>query len=158
MVLNPLVATTHFHLIYATRDLTGVEVFKDAERSAMDEMEARRAEAQRRNRTERSGQSELGLFGRREDPKSDHYTQLRERYLRKARDGVRRMLTQQGCVLFDDVWAYALAAPLTWDHDVKGWLTEWKKEGLLTIEGLREGKRVPKLRQGVNLVWRTGQR
>ncbi|MCY1023986.1 three-Cys-motif partner protein TcmP [Pyxidicoccus sp. MSG2] len=158
VVLNPLSATTHFHLIYATRGLKGVEVFKDAEQSAMDEMEARRANAQRHNRVERSGQNELVLFGRRDDPKSDYYEQLRDRYLTKAREGLRRMLEQKVRVLYDDAWAFALAAPLTWEQDVKRWLADWKKEGLLTIEGLGDRERVPKLRQGVNLVWRAGQR
>ncbi|EPX58345.1 hypothetical protein D187_004101 [Cystobacter fuscus DSM 2262] len=158
VVLNPLRATTHFHLIYATRGLKGVEVFKNAERSAMNEMEARRAEAQRRDRMERSGQGELVLFGQREDPKSDHYEQLRDRYVTKARDRVRRMLEKNGRVLYDDAWAFALAAPLTWEQDVKGWLEDWKKEGFLTIEGLGERERVPKLGHGVHLVWHARQR
>ena len=43
--------TTHFHLIYASRHEKGVEVFKEAERWAVDVMEQKRAQAQQTKRT-----------------------------------------------------------------------------------------------------------
>src|SRR6185295_7816228 len=48
IVLHSDYDQTHFHLIYATRDRKGVEVFKDAERKAMSVMEEARAEARKR--------------------------------------------------------------------------------------------------------------
>ena len=39
IVLHPKKNRTHFHLIYATRDLKGIQVFKEAEKKAMPVME-----------------------------------------------------------------------------------------------------------------------
>jgi hypothetical protein len=58
VVLHPQKDTAHFHLIYATRDLKGIDVFKEAEKTAMKVMEEARAEAQQRQRTQK-GQHEL---------------------------------------------------------------------------------------------------
>jgi len=45
IVLHPEKNRTHFHLIYATRDPRGIEVFKEAEKKAMPVMEKTRDEA-----------------------------------------------------------------------------------------------------------------
>ena len=66
---------THFHLIYATRHRKGVEVFKEAERKAMEVQEAARARAQDRSRRESNGM--LSLFGAEEMHSSVHYELLR---------------------------------------------------------------------------------
>jgi three-Cys-motif partner protein len=59
IVLHPETDRTHFNLIYLTRNLRGIEVFKEAERKAMEVQEAARAEAQQRTRVARRGQGEL---------------------------------------------------------------------------------------------------
>ena len=46
VVLHPETDRKYFHLIYATRNLKGIEVFKQAEKSAMAVMEQARATAQ----------------------------------------------------------------------------------------------------------------
>lgn len=56
IVLHPRYDRTHFNLIYATRNRKGVEVFKEAERGAMEKMEKARAEAQQRERQKKGGQ------------------------------------------------------------------------------------------------------
>src|SRR5712664_1042163 len=59
VVLHPQKDTAHFHLIYATRDMKGVEVFKEAEKAAMKVLEEARAEAQQRKREARKKQPEM---------------------------------------------------------------------------------------------------
>ena len=80
IVLHPKNNRTHFHVVYATRDPKGIQVFKDTEKKAMPVMEITRGEAQKREREERTGQTELGLFSGAEtqDP-SEHFLFLRER-------------------------------------------------------------------------------
>ena len=155
IVLSPLEDSAHFHLIYATRDPKGVEVFKAAEKRAMEEMKGLRAEAQKRKRTERDQQDELSLFGPGDDPMPLHFKQLRDRYLSKVKAATRQRLEKRGTVPYDDAWTYALAAPLIWDQDFKQWLNEWQKEGLLSIPELKPPKRVPKLGVGMTLVWQS---
>lgn len=152
IVLHPEIDRTHFHLIYATRHPKGVEVFKDAEKSAMEEMERARAEAQQRHREERSGQSEL--FRAEESPESRHYSELRERYLRRAQKNVLSLLRQRRRVPYDEAWAVALSLPLVWESDVKQWIREWQNQSSLVIDGLTGSARVPSRGRGHILAWR----
>jgi three-Cys-motif partner protein len=89
IVLHPEKNRTHFHLIYATRDPKGIKVFKEAEKKAMLVMEKTRDEAQKREREERTGQTELGLYSNvmTRDP-SSYFLSLRDRYASRARAAV----------------------------------------------------------------------
>ncbi len=83
IVLHPEIDRTHFHLIYATRNLKGVEVFKEVEKQAMQVMEKARADAQQRRRVKKTQTMEL--FGSEFGHKSTLYDDLRERYLSKSK-------------------------------------------------------------------------
>jgi three-Cys-motif partner protein len=151
IVLHPEDDRTHFHLLYATRHLKGVEVFKQAEKRAMEVMESARAEAQQRSRTRLSGQPEL--FGARQMHDARHYTALRERYLNAARTRIEQMLKSRSAVAYDEAWATALSYPLVWDSDVKFWIATWVRERRLGITGLKPRERVPKREAGHSLKW-----
>ncbi len=151
LVLHPEKDRTHFHLIYATRNLKGVEVFKQVEKRAMEVMEEARANAQQRRRVTKSGQAEFS-FGSEAIRSGDYYRSLRERYLSAARAHVTELLMQQGRVLFEDVWVGALQFPLVWDSDVKRWVREWKADGSIKLEGLSQSDRVPKLKKDHSLL------
>jgi len=151
VILNPCKDRTHFHLIYATRHSKGVEEFKRTERKAIPFMEQARDQAQKRLRFTKTGQRELP-FGNATMNVGDYCEHLRERYLMMARDDVDGMLTQHGRVRYDDAWAAALQFPLVWDSDIKGWIKEWTREGIVDVEGLKKGQRVPKLREGHSLI------
>jgi three-Cys-motif partner protein len=145
-VLNPERDRPHFNLVYATRDDKGLEVFKTAEQNAMRVMEQEREKIDDKKRfgTQRK------LF-RSEEP-SSYYVELRQRYLEMARTSVRRELEAKSRMAYRDVWRIALSQPLVWERDLKGWLEEWRKEGVLTIEGLGQ-KRVPNREFPHFLVW-----
>ncbi|WP_224368137.1 three-Cys-motif partner protein TcmP [Hyalangium versicolor] len=152
MVLHPERARTHFHLIYATRNPAGVEVFKEIERLAMAAMEKARAEAQQRKRERASGQDELFTSEVLHD--STHYESLRERYLSLCREFTRTWLKKQKRARYDDAWARVLRAPMVWEQDLRKWLKTWEAEGLLEIEGRPPGTRVLNREQGIQLVWK----
>ena len=152
VVLHPEKDTSHFHLIYATRDLKGVEVFKEAEKAAMKVMEEARAEAQQRKR-QRKGQAEL--FAAPVLHRAAYYQRLKERYTTAARDSLLAILRQRGRVSYDTAWEIVLPDPLVWESDLKGWIKEWHDQGYLDLEGLAPRERVPKLGQRHTLVWKT---
>ena len=114
IVLHPKKNRTHFHLIYATRDPRGIQVFKDAEKKAMPVMERTRDEAQKRGREERTGQTELGLFSGTvtQDP-SEYFRSLRERYLSRARAADLALLQTKKQLAYDEAWSSAMTFPLT---------------------------------------------
>jgi three-Cys-motif partner protein len=151
IVLYPEVDRSYFHLIYATRDRKGVVVFKEAEKRAMDVMARSREEAKQRKRVKKTGQQEL--FGAEFMPHSTSIDQLRVRYLRQAKQKVLQILQTEARVPYETVWEEALSQPLVWDSDLKDWIKDWKREGLLKIEGMLKNQRVPKLNEKNILVW-----
>ena len=155
IVLHPKKNRTHFHLIYATRGRKGVEVFKEAEKKAMSEMEKARDEAQKREREERTGQTEFRLFSGTvtQDP-SEHFRSLRERHMSRARAAVLALLRTKKQLPYDEAWASAMTFPLTWESDLKDWIRDWEHAGRLEATGLKEKQRVPQLGEEIRLVWK----
>jgi len=161
VVLNPEKNRSHFHLVYATRNSEGVAVFKEAERRAMSIMESARANAQRRRRVERTRQFEMPLS--RPTRQSAYFESLRKRYLNRARDAVKTLLSEEVRVQYDRAWARALSFQLVWESDLKEWIQDWQKQpapakGSLTIEGLGDRERTPKRNRNHFLVWHIGPR
>ena len=151
VVLHPERDRAHFHLIYATRHRKGVEVFKEAERKAMEVQEAARARAQDRSRRESSGMS--SLFEAEEMHSSAHYELLRDRYVARSRAMVQGVLEARKCVLYDDLWDLALSQPMTWERDIKNWIRQWIESGRIEPEGWRPKQKVPHRDKGNLLVW-----
>ena len=151
IVLHPEKDRTHFHLIYATRNAKGVEVFKEAEKKAMPVMQQVRGEARKRKREETSGQIELSLGDATHDP--TYYNSLRARYIDQARASVSRLLQAKGTVLYDEIWSLAMTFPMVSESDLHEWLHDWKGQRLLEMAGLRPNMHIPKREEGIFCVW-----
>ena len=150
IVLHPDIDRTAFHLIYATRNAAGLEVFKGVEKRAMTAMENARAHAKQRKREEKTKQTELYSGDILHDP--GHYNSLRLRYLRKSKQAVLDLLEQQENVSYDQALAVTGSFPLSWESDLKEWIREWVGEGWLSVRGLKARQRVPQFGQDILLV------
>ncbi|HEY7090951.1 MAG TPA: three-Cys-motif partner protein TcmP [Tepidisphaeraceae bacterium] len=148
IVLDPDKDSTHFNLIYATRDLKGVEAFKEVERRALTHHEENRARLRGAKVERKSGGGLFGpaTFG------SLHYDNLRDRYLHKARRDVIGVLNSQRIVKYDAVFASALTHPLVWEKDVKDLIRQWQSQRAIELMGLKPREKVPKLKQGHSLT------
>jgi three-Cys-motif partner protein len=141
----------HFHMIYATRHIRGIEVFKETEKAVIPFMHETRAKAQERRRIAQSGQTSLlpaeALY------KERRFTRYQIRNLELARGELCRMLEAAKQVLFEDAWARAMQYSGVMGSDFRGWLNEWKASGSLTFVNLQPGQKVP--RRGANqyLKW-----
>lgn len=155
IVLHPQFDRTHFHLIYATRNAKGIEVFKDAEKKAMAEMQQVRAKVHQREQEKRTGQP--GLFEPEVLHISNYFDSLRERYLARAKGQIIQLLQDESQVAYDDAWSLALKEPLVWESDLKNWIAEWKKSGMIAVEGLRQKQRIPQFGEKHSLVWQNTQ-
>jgi three-Cys-motif partner protein len=151
IILYPETDRSYFHLIYATRNRKGVEVFKNVEKQAMAVMEKTRAEAKERKRVKKTSQP--GLFPSEDMPHSRPIDDLRARYLAHSRQKVRELLQTGQRVPYERVWDLALSYPLVWESDLKDWIQEWKAEGRLKLEGMQPRQRVPKLDAGNAMLW-----
>lgn len=149
LVLHPDKSRRHFNLVYLTRHHKGVEVFKEAEKRAMIDMENARAKAAQRQRT--SG-GQLDLFSAEELHNNEYFDGLRNRYLDKMRKLLLEHLRLNGSIGFDEAWSSSLRSPLIWQTDLKELLAELEKLGTIRLEGLEPGSRVPKLGQNVRIA------
>lgn len=150
VVLKSDTDRSHFHLVYLTRDAKGIEVFKEAERKSMAEMEAARAAAQQKGRVSKTGQREL--FSAEETHSPAYFDSLRDRYRAKARTEIEMVLRDKKIVPYDDAWAMALRHPLVWEGDLKGWIKDWESQGIVSLDGLAASKRSPKRGEGHSIV------
>lgn len=135
-ILDPISDRTHFHLIYGTRHIEGLRVFRnDAERPAGKAQEQARWQARDRQSAQRS------LF---EGPIGRSYSdELRDRYHGQARDRMMTLLKKNRRVEFDRLEEEALLYPLMNTQEVKDWLVRLKEEGVVKFEGLAPKGRVP---------------
>jgi three-Cys-motif partner protein len=152
IVLHPEKDRTHFNLIYLTRRLEGVEVFKEAEKKAMEVQETARADAHQRKRVARTGQ--LDLLGSKVLHDSTHYESLRDRYLAKSRGLILSALQSKHRLLYDDAWTLALSEPMVWESDLKQWIEVWQEEGCLELAGMQPRQRVPHRGEANYLIWK----
>ncbi len=149
IVLHPNKDRTHFNLIYATRNPKGVEVFKGAEKAAMEAQEQARADA------EAKGRSALGqedLFS--SDPlpfEHRYYRELRQRYLDIAKQEVWVELSKRNALPYDNALEITCEQPLVWEKDLKEWIKAWVGDGTIEVRGLTGKERVPK-RGGAHLL------
>jgi len=150
IVLMPMEQRPHYHLIYATRGDKGLDVFKKAEKKAMDVMEKARASAEERRA--RAITKQRGLFAAEEMPESAYYNDLRLRYTAEAKTRALEILRDKGRVLYRDLWAISLVKPLVWESDLREWIKEWQTTGKLAIDNLGS-ERVPKWNREHILIW-----
>jgi hypothetical protein len=154
VVLRPEKDSTHFNLIYATRNSKGLEVFKEVEKTAMKVMEAARSDAQRRHREQSSQQREL--FDNDVLYDSTRYVELRDRYLTLAKTALQQAISQQKSLAYDDAWVIALLFPLVWESDLKDWIRDWEAEGTIVVLGKQLRQRVCRRNSGQALKWLGG--
>ncbi len=145
-VFQPQINDIHFHLIYATRNEKGLEVFKKEERKAVEVMESARAKAQQR---ERESGGTLELFSSNEMHDTQFYNSLRTKYWNKTKAKVHALLASKKPVSYDFLWEAALTTPLVWVEDLNQSLMELSKKGKLKFVGLSEREKFPKHGKGV---------
>lgn len=140
-ILEPRANRTNFHLIYATRRIEGLRVFRnDAERPAEEEQETKR------RKPDVDPQQRLfpALFA----PAPTYSEELRARYHEEARAGLRSLLKRKPRISFDEIEAELLLFPLTSTRHVKDWLSDLRSRDVIEIEGLSPRGRVPQSGQG----------
>jgi three-Cys-motif partner protein len=145
IILNPTADRTHYHLVFATRSLAGLVVFRDTERIAMGRQTAVRAKAKQDKRVTRTKQTTLGFEPIVTDD-SPYQEQLAERFAARARAAVQALVAGPHAeVAYEDVIETALGFPMVCESDVKAWIKEWRGDGSLEVVGLGLDERVPHL-------------
>ena len=142
----------HFWMVYGTRDLKGVEEFKNTEKVVIPFMHRTRAEAQQRRRFLQSG-GQFNLLEAEATYVERRLTRLEVKNQTTARSDLQELLQKSSSVLFDDAWAKTMQFSLVTDGDLKEWIDEWVKSGDLEITGMSMNERTLKRRCGHALKW-----
>jgi hypothetical protein len=150
-VMKPDLDAFHFHLVYGTRHIRGVEVFKETEKTVNRFMHETRARVQKRRRLERSGQYELL------DPQAGYrerrFTRFQLRSVEAAKSQLRSALESSKQVRYEDAWATAMQYPGVMQTDFKDWLDEWHRAGHLIALENQLPHWPPTKRRGHYLIW-----
>lgn len=120
LVLQPKRDRTHYHLVYATRNLRGIEVFKDAEKKALKLSETVRSDAKRRARETATGQPEL--FGGSDLPETAYLAELQVHFEAKAEKALERLRLKHAEIAYDNLYAAALRFPTVQEAFLKQWI------------------------------------
>jgi len=151
-VMKPNQDAFHFYMIYGTRHMKGVEVFKETEKSVIPFMHETRAEAQQRRRFLQSGQA--SLLAPEAHYREARFTKHQMRSLDVARQELEIKLQSSDKLRYEDAWAIAMQHSAVMDSDLREWLTEWKANGLLEITDQRPGQKLARKGQGQFLKWK----
>ncbi len=155
-IMNPDMDSFNFHLIYATRSRKGVEVFKEVEKRTEKKTHEIRAGLQQKERESRSGNLELFEAG------VQYHETCHQRLARtnkgRARDAVKTLIETANKASYDDCWVEALQFSAVYETDLRAWINDWEREGLIVVEGRALKARVLQVGKGVNLVRSAKQR
>lgn len=147
LIPHPTQDRTHFHLVYATRSIRGLEVFKGAERNALSKLGMIRADAKRRKRQARTNQQEM--FNGDEVPDTGYLHELTRHYGTVARQAVQSLIRARREVSYDEAYAVAMNYPTVDVRALRAWIAE-----IADLAGLVEGERVAKIGAGHRIVLR----
>ncbi len=132
-VMKPDSDAFNFYLIYATRHPKGVDVFKRVEKRTEERTQVVRADVQKRQRQERTGNFEL--FEPDVQYRERKYQQLATDNRGRAQRQILDHLKMAGDVPYDDCWAEALQYSAVYQSDLRSWIDAWEKEGTVLVKG-----------------------
>ena len=142
-IKKPLEERSYFHLVYATRNWKGVQVFRQVEMKAAPLQENVRAGA--KVRAKEGDGRQTGLF---DDlpiaPGPRTFEQERELSHSRGRNLLLETLRNQRRVEYKYLRADVMQIPLVWESDLKAWLKTMLASGDIEIEGLTGRSTVPK--------------
>jgi three-Cys-motif partner protein len=151
-VMKPDQDAFHFYMIYCTRHIKGVEVFKKTEKHVIPFMHEKRAKAQERRRFQQSGQQ--SIFEAEALYRETKFTRHQLRSLDEAKDELKEKLESSQQLLYDEAWAIVMQHSAVMESDLQQWLNEWKTAGVLGITNQGPGQKLARKHQRQFLRWK----
>jgi three-Cys-motif partner protein len=146
----------HFHLVYATRHVRGVEEFKKTEKHIIPFMHATRAEAQQR-KSFNATKGQYSLLQPEETYSERRFTRLNAKNLDLAHSDVLNALKKNGTVPYDDLWGIAMQYSTVLESDFKSWVREWLERKQAVIRDPDPKQKFPKRHSHQDLQWKGEQ-
>ena len=143
IVLDPHRDRSHYHLIFATRSIIGLQVYRAAEAKSLELQSIVRSQAQQRARIAKAGQTEM--FDAATYPDTSYVEQLMDRYHRKARGHLFHRISKPAIIPYKTFAGELMSFPMVSEKHVKEWLRELRRTARVRIE-LPPGFQVPSLK------------
>jgi three-Cys-motif partner protein len=141
-VLRPVRDRPLYCLFYATRNKTGIEVFRDCQAEAMKEQSRTRAAIKMRHAQEQTGQAEI--FRSLHDMAPDALTGFQEAERRAAEQTLLNLTPLEPDALqYDRLWPQVLVRHVVRKTDVNQIAARLRTENKILIPDWERGKRVP---------------
>lgn len=139
-VLDPKRDRFLFHMIFATRNMKGVEEFKEAERNMIEVMHQLRAEAQQRRALE-AGSSGF-LFEPLATYREDRFSRFRTNAMTAASIAIETKLKTGGRLFIQELLNVGLQHSAVLKEDIYDLVSEWLNERRLVLRGVSPRQRV----------------
>lgn len=143
LVAKPKSDAAHYHLIYGSRSIKGLQVFKDAEKSAVKAMTDLRLDLSLDEFAKRQNM----LFLKSEVYSDIYLERMRRLTLAATNQDALRILDKNRRVLYEELLGALLRRPLVWESDVKKMLESCNGVSI-RFEGFKPGQRVPRVNEG----------
>lgn len=146
-IFSPTKDREYFRLVYGTRSDIGLVTFREAERKGLAFQTAQRAGAKQRMRVKKSLTPEL--FSAMDMISTKTHEQLvHDRHRVRALGEIDKSVRDKGELEWDALVLAALQFPMVSEQDVKAWLKDRERAGVVEVVGLSPRQRVPQLRAG----------
>lgn len=143
-ILKPVTEKSFFYLIYGTRNLEGLKVFRKIEEKLFKEQTAVRGDAKQRKRIEKTGQGEL--FGSEfSSENSELLINDRANNLQNAEIDLKEFISEKKLIKGREILGRLLEYPFIWEKDINDWvIKKLKKSGSIEIPNMSPRERTLK--------------
>jgi len=131
----------HYHLVFGTRNVRGLEEFKKTEDVSIRFMHELRANAQRRRALQATGQG--FLLSPSETYRERRFGMLNHRRREDARKAVVDLLNKRHKALYSEIYQEAMQFATVIDSDLREWLEEWREAGKIRYLNWAQRQKVP---------------
>lgn len=151
VILNKELDKTHFHLVYATRNIHGLTTFREVESGAFSKQKNLRAELHHEKKQKlKDGGKQLNFVGPAMEP-DPFLDNIENHYKMDAREKAFHLIQTHNSILYDSFLAVVLQTRLVKKTMVNSWIRDWGSKKLVKISGLSARETTPKI-GGQNII------
>jgi three-Cys-motif partner protein len=142
-ILKPLANRPYFYLLYCTRNIRGLIEFRATEQRSLPSQQFAREAGRQRHRVARTGQQEL--YDASDLSFSNVLVQEREKQLAKAKERFAAETAPGKQITYEHLLGRLLVKPFVSEKDVKQFIADGTRRGVVFIDGLTGKQIVPRL-------------
>ena len=149
VVLNPYQDRSHYHLVFTTRNIVGLQVYRNAEAKALALQSSTRKQTQQQARIATTGQQEL--FDAQETSRISYVDELLRESHQRATQYLQRRLATPSIVSYRTLAGELMSFPMVSERHAKTWLMNHHETGRIRFLTPKH-TRVPSLNRNDRVI------